>query len=86
MTDTLTNPAPAPAHHAATPAKRGFATMSPESRRAIASMGGSAAHLSGVAHCFDSETARAASLKRKNIRRPVADPHEVQLSETVGNA
>jgi general stress protein YciG len=45
------------------PRKRGFAAISPERRREIASMGGRAAHLSGRAHQFTSEEARIAGSK-----------------------
>jgi general stress protein YciG len=40
--------------------KRGFASMSPEQRRAIAGQGGKAAHRKGTAHKFTSETAKEA--------------------------
>jgi general stress protein YciG len=40
--------------------RRGFAAMSPEKQREIASLGGKAAHAKGVAHEFDVEQARAA--------------------------
>jgi uncharacterized protein len=43
--------------------KRGFAAMDPETRRAIASKGGRAAHAQGRAHEFTSEEARAAGTK-----------------------
>jgi hypothetical protein len=43
--------------------KRGFASISPERRREIASMGGKSAHAKGTAHKYTSETGRAASLK-----------------------
>ena len=43
---------------------RGFAAMSPEKKREIASMGGRAAHACGRAHQFSSEEARAAGKKR----------------------
>jgi hypothetical protein len=47
--------------------RRGFASMDPNQQRAIASMGGRAAHLSGNAHEFTSEEARrAGSMSRKN--------------------
>jgi hypothetical protein len=47
--------------------KRGFASMSPEQRKAIASMGGKTAHAKGVAHKFTVEEARAAgALSHKN--------------------
>jgi len=40
--------------------KRGFAAMSQEQQRAIASKGGRAAHRKGTAHQFSSEEARKA--------------------------
>ena len=43
---------------------RGFAAMSPEKKREIASLGGRAAHASGRAHQFRTEEARAAGTKR----------------------
>lgn len=43
--------------------KRGFASMSPEQRRAVASRGGKAAQERGVAHRFTSATGRAAGRK-----------------------
>ena len=54
---------PAPAR-----AKRGFAVLSPEKKREIASMGGKAAHEHGRAHRFTSEEARAAGKKRHQMR------------------
>jgi len=42
---------------------RGFASMSPEKQRAIASKGGKAAHAKGTAHEFTPEEARAAGRK-----------------------
>jgi len=42
---------------------RGFASMSPEKRREIASKGGRAAHAKGTAHEFTSEEAREAGRK-----------------------
>ena len=60
---------PAPAKKAAeapakaaedVPARRGFAAMSPEMQREIASKGGRAAHEKGTAHEFTSEEARRA--------------------------
>lgn len=44
---------------------RGFATLSPERRREIASMGGRTAHAAGTAHQFTSDEARAAVAKRR---------------------
>jgi general stress protein YciG len=43
--------------------KQGFAPMDPEKHKAIASMGGRAAHQLGVAHEFTSEEAKAAGAK-----------------------
>lgn len=43
--------------------QRGFASMSPEKQREIASKGGKAAHQKGTAHQFTSEEARAAGKK-----------------------
>lgn len=42
---------------------RGFAAMDPQKQREIASKGGKASHLSGKAHEFSSEEARAAGKK-----------------------
>lgn len=60
--------------------KRGFASMSPEKRSAIASQGGKAAHAKGTAHQWSAEEAKAAGRKgglksRKNRRdeRQVAE-------------
>lgn len=43
--------------------KRGFASMTPEKRREIASRGGKRAHAFGTAHEFTSEEAREAGRK-----------------------
>lgn len=53
-------------------AKRGFAVLSPEKKREIASMGGKAAHEHGRAHRFTSEEARAAGKKRHQLRMQAA--------------
>lgn len=42
---------------------RGFAAMSPEHRRVIASLGGKAAHVKGTAHQWTRETAAVAGKK-----------------------
>jgi len=47
----------------ATTSKRGFASMSPEKKREIASKGGRAAHERGTAHEFSTMEARAAGRK-----------------------
>lgn len=44
-------------------ARRGFASMSPEKQREIASKGGRAAHEKGTAHEFTPEEARLAGRK-----------------------
>ena len=49
--------------------KRGFASMSEEERRKIASKGGKAAHESGNANEFDSEEAREAGRKGGQARQ-----------------
>jgi general stress protein YciG len=43
--------------------RRGFAAMSPEKQREIASQGGRAAHQQGVAHEWSADEARAAGKK-----------------------
>ncbi|NTS43706.1 general stress protein [Flavisolibacter sp. BT320] len=43
--------------------KRGFAVMSPERQRQIASQGGRAAHQQGVAHEWSTEEAKEAGKK-----------------------
>jgi general stress protein YciG len=47
--------------------KRGFAAMSPERQRAIASKGGIAAHKKGTAHEWGPEDARKAGRKGGQI-------------------
>lgn len=42
---------------------RGFQLMSPERRQQIASLGGKRAHKLGLAHVWNTETARAAGRK-----------------------
>jgi general stress protein YciG len=43
--------------------RRGFAAMSPDKQREIASKGGKSAHQKGTAHQFTSEEAREAGTK-----------------------
>lgn len=45
-------------------AVRGFASLTPERRKEIATQGGRAAHASGNAHQYTPEEARAAAAKR----------------------
>jgi general stress protein YciG len=47
---------------------RGFASMTPEKQRKIASMGGKAAHAKGTAHKWNKEQARLAG-KRGGLAR-----------------
>ena len=49
--------------------RRGFASMSPEKQREIASKGGRAAHQKGTAHEWTSDEARAAGRKGGQISR-----------------
>lgn len=49
--------------------RRGFASMSPEKQREIASKGGRAAHMKGTAHEWTSEEARHAGRKGGIISR-----------------
>jgi uncharacterized protein len=49
--------------------RRGFASMSPEKQREIASKGGRAAHQKGTAHEWSSEEARVAGRKGGMISR-----------------
>jgi uncharacterized protein len=49
--------------------RRGFASMSPEKQREIASKGGRAAHAKGTAHEWTSEEARSAGRKGGQISR-----------------
>jgi general stress protein YciG len=49
--------------------RRGFASMSIEKQREIASKGGKAAHIKGTAHEWTSETAAAAGRKGGRISR-----------------
>jgi hypothetical protein len=49
--------------------RRGFASMSPEKQRDIASRGGKAAHRKGTAHQWSSDEARDAGRKGGQISR-----------------
>jgi general stress protein YciG len=62
--DTLTGEQPARRKE-----RRGFASMSPEKQREIASKGGRAAHMKGTAHEWTSEEARSAGRKGGQISR-----------------
>lgn len=58
-----------PARRIGEKARRGFAAMSPEQQRDIASRGGRASHESGRGHRFSTEEARAAGRKGGQISR-----------------
>ena len=49
--------------------RRGFASMSPEKQREIASKGGRAAHEKGTAHEWTADEARNAGRKGGQVRR-----------------
>jgi uncharacterized protein len=49
--------------------RRGFASMSPERQREIASKGGRAAHAKGTAHEWTPEEARSAGRKGGQVSR-----------------
>ena len=49
--------------------RRGFAVMSPEKQREIASKGGRAAHEQGTAHEWTVDEARSASQKSGHVKR-----------------
>lgn len=62
--ETMTNAMPnQPTDQPRRKERRGFASMSPEKQREIASKGGRAAHTKGTAHEWTSEEARAAGRK-----------------------
>jgi general stress protein YciG len=66
--------------------RRGFASMSPEKQREIASKGGRAAHQKGTAHEWTSEEARSAGRKGGQISRGgrgrLSDPNSLETPET----
>lgn len=57
------SPEPEPTPRPSTKHKRGFASLSPERQREIASLGGKAAHAKGVAHHFTPENAKVEGAK-----------------------
>jgi general stress protein YciG len=75
--------------------RRGFASMSPEKQREIASKGGRAAHQKGTAHEWTSEEARSAGRKGGQISRggrgrlvdePMSDTPMTEGTQPEGNA
>ena len=61
--------APRPAARVGTKSRRGFAAMSPETQRRIASEGGKASHASGRGHRFSADEARDAGRKGGLVSR-----------------
>ena len=78
--ESTPEPAPAPRKKA----RRGFAAMSPEKQREIASLGGKAAHAKGTAHEFSPEEAREAGRKGGQAaqRARAASPASTPMEET----
>ncbi|MBF9144071.1 KGG domain-containing protein [Hymenobacter properus] len=66
---TATKPVTRPANRVGTKSRRGFAAMSPETQRRIASEGGKASHASGRGHRFSAEEARDAGRKGGLVSR-----------------
>ena len=66
--------------------RRGFASMSPEKQREIASKGGRAAHQKGTAHEWTSEEARSAGRKGGQISRGGRGRLVESPSEAIGPA
>ena len=60
---------PRPAARVGTKSRRGFAAMSPETQRRIASEGGKASHASGRGHRFSADEARDAGRKGGLVSR-----------------
>jgi uncharacterized protein len=64
--------------------RRGFASMSPEKQREIASKGGRAAHQKGTAHEWTSDEARSAGRKGGQISRGGRGRLAPSVGETSG--
>ena len=58
-----------PANRVGTKSRRGFAAMSPDTQRRIASEGGKASHASGRGHRFSADEARDAGRKGGLVSR-----------------
>ena len=72
--------------------RRGFASMTPEKQREIASKGGRAAHEKGTAHEWTADEARAAGRKGGQISRggrgrlvPTSSPESDTLEAAPGS-
>ena len=61
--------------------RRGFAAMSPEQRRKIASTGGRASQAKGTGHKFTSAEARAAGAKGGKLAHALGRAHEFTAEE-----
>jgi hypothetical protein len=61
--------------------RRGFASLDPATRRAIASRGGKAAHAAGRAHEFTTEEARAAGRKGGLVAHAKGKAHQFTSAE-----
>ena len=68
-TAAATKPTTRPANRIGTKSRRGFAAMSPETQRRIASEGGKASHASGRGHRFSADEARDAGRKGGLVSR-----------------
>jgi len=66
---TVIKTAPRPAARVGSKSRRGFAAMSPETQRRIASEGGKASHASGRGHRFSADEARDAGRKGGLVSR-----------------
>jgi general stress protein YciG len=66
---TAAKPTTRPANRVGTKSRRGFAAMSPETQRRIASEGGKASHASGRGHRFSADEARDAGRKGGLVSR-----------------
>ena len=67
--DVAAKPTTRPANRMGAKSHRGFAAMSPETQRRIASEGGRASHASGRGHRFSSDEARDAGRKGGLVSR-----------------
>jgi general stress protein YciG len=63
--------------------RRGFASMSPEKQREIASKGGRAAHEKGTAHEWTADEARSAGRKGGQVSRGGRGRLPVTTTDTV---
>ena len=69
LTETSTKTVSRPANRVSIKSRRGFAAMSPDTQRRIASEGGKASHASGRGHRFSADEARDAGRKGGLVSR-----------------